>query len=70
MKCQKCTKAATLHTTEVLGEDSSTSYTCARNARKNIFMSRNKRHRNRKAALALESEGDPTAPNRECPIAV
>jgi protein arginine kinase activator len=69
MKCQKCTKAATLHITEVLGEEQFDElHLCQECAEKYLYEPPQKGMGQKGGAASLESEDDPTAPNRECPI--
>jgi protein arginine kinase activator len=66
MKCQKCTKAATLHITEVLGEEQFDElHLCQECAEKYLY---EPQKGGKGGPAALEGEDDPTAPNRECPI--
>src|SRR5437667_2038109 len=66
MKCQKCTKAATLHITEVLGEEQFDElHLCQECAEKYLY---EPQKGTKGGSASLESEDDPTAPNRECPI--
>jgi protein arginine kinase activator len=69
MKCQKCTKAATLHITEVLGEEQFDElHLCQECAEKYLYEPPQKGAGPKGGIPAMEVEDDPTAPNRECPI--
>src|SRR6516164_10281000 len=67
MKCQKCTKAATLHITEVLGEEQFEElHLCEECAHKYLY---EPQKAGAKAAVAQGEEGDEVGtPNRECPV--
>ena len=67
MKCQKCTKAATLHITEVLGDEQFDElHLCQECAEKYLYEPQQKGAKS--GPLGSEAGDDPTAPNRECPI--
>ncbi|HEV3238518.1 MAG TPA: UvrB/UvrC motif-containing protein [Gemmataceae bacterium] len=64
MKCQKCSKAATLHITEVLAEEQFDElHLCQECAEKYLY------HDPQKGGKKGSASGDePEAPSRECPI--
>jgi protein arginine kinase activator len=68
MKCQKCTKAATLHITEVLGEDQFEElHLCEECAHKYLDEAQQTKSGGAKAgAAAGPAEEEPGAPQREC----
>jgi protein arginine kinase activator len=68
MKCQKCTKAATLHITEVLGEEQFEElHLCEECAHKYLYEPQQK-HAGQKAGAASAEEGEEAGLlNRECP---
>ena len=65
MKCQKCTKAATLHITEVLGDDQFEElHLCEECAHKYLYEPQGAKPA---AKIGGSSEGDESSlPNREC----
>ncbi len=71
MKCQKCTKAATLHITEVLTEDQYEElHLCEECAHKYLYDTQNKKPAASKPSAsvpALEESGQVTGAGRECP---
>lgn len=72
MKCQKCTKAATLHITEVLGDDQYDElHLCEECAQKYLYEPQQKGGAAGKASEAVPAEEseEATAMNqRECPV--
>jgi protein arginine kinase activator len=70
MKCQKCTKAATLHITEVLSEEHFEElHLCEECAHKYLYepQSNNKSGAKAGGAAHLQESDDSGLPNRECP---
>ena len=69
MKCQKCTKAATLHITEVLGEEQFEElHLCEECAHKYLYEPQ-KAGTPKAAPAAQADEGEEVGtPNRECPV--
>jgi protein arginine kinase activator len=71
MKCQKCTKAATLHITEVLSEDQYEElHLCEECAHKYLYDTQQSKKPGGKAAAvvpALEESGQSSGTGRECP---
>jgi protein arginine kinase activator len=69
MKCQKCTKAATLHITEVLGEEQFDElHLCQECAEKYLYEPPQKGAGPKGSVPTMEVEDDTSTPNRECPI--
>lgn len=71
MKCQKCTKAATLHITEVLGEDQFEElHLCEECAQKYLYEPQQQKAGGPKGAGpgALPEGEEGELPNRECPV--
>jgi protein arginine kinase activator len=70
MKCQKCTKAATLHITEITGEDSFEElHLCEECAHKYLYEPQQKQTGIKTAPAAPSDEGDePAVLNRECDV--
>src|SRR5438093_10809056 len=70
MKCQKCTKAATLHITEVLGEEQFEElHLCEECAHKYLYESQQKGPGAKTGGALAGEEGDaPATLNRECPL--
>src|SRR2546423_2014115 len=71
MKCQKCTKAATLHITEVLGEDSFEElHLCEECAHKYLYEPQQKQTGIKPAASPAQAEetDEPAVLNRECEV--
>ena len=68
MKCQKCTKAATLHITEIVSEDQvEEMHLCEECAHKYLYEPQQKQAG--KSAAASAEEGDePAVMNRECEV--
>jgi protein arginine kinase activator len=67
MKCQKCTKAATLHITEVLGEEQYDElHLCQECAEKYLYEPQQKGNLS-KSPTPGESSEDTETPSRECP---
>jgi protein arginine kinase activator len=68
MKCQKCTKAATLHITEVLAEDQFDElHLCQECAEKYLYEPQQKGGLS-KAVGTPQPSSDPETPSRECPV--
>jgi protein arginine kinase activator len=71
MKCQKCTKAATLHITEITGEDSFEElHLCEECAHKYLYEPQQKQSGAKAAASAAQAEeaDEPAVLNRECEV--
>ncbi|HZT81303.1 MAG TPA: UvrB/UvrC motif-containing protein [Gemmataceae bacterium] len=70
MKCQECTKAATLHITEVLGEDQwKELHLCEECAHKYLYEPQQKGAAPKTGIVAQGEEGEEVGvPNRECPV--
>jgi protein arginine kinase activator len=71
MKCQKCTKAATLHITEITGEDSYEElHLCEECAHKYLYEPQQKQAGGKGAAAAAQAEeaDEPAVLNRECEV--
>lgn len=71
MKCQKCTKAATLHITEVLGEDQFEElHLCEECAHKYLYEPQQKGMIAKGTETGTSQEGDEGSPlsQRECPL--
>jgi protein arginine kinase activator len=71
MKCQKCTKAATLHITEITGEDSYEElHLCEECAHKYLYEPQQKQAGGKGAASAVQAEeaDEPAVLNRECEV--
>ncbi len=68
MKCQKCTKAATLHITEITGEDSFEElHLCEECAHKYLYEPQQKQAGTKTTAGAEEAD-EPAVLNRECEV--
>src|SRR5262245_51111253 len=69
MKCQKCTKAATLHITEVLSEDQFEElHLCEECDHKYLYEPQQKAGA-KAGGMAPAQEGEESSlPNRECPV--
>jgi protein arginine kinase activator len=69
MKCQKCTKAATLHITEILGEDQVEElHMCEDCAQKYLYEPQQKNQGGKAAGPAGEELEEPAVLNRECQV--
>src|SRR5438034_293476 len=71
MKCQKCTKAATLHITEVLGDEQFEElHLCEECANKYLYEPQQKGHGPKGGDVEAVAEGDEGSPfgQRECPL--
>jgi protein arginine kinase activator len=69
MKCQKCTKAATLHITEVLGEDQwEELHLCEECAHKYLYENQQKTPGAKAGAAQAEEVEAPPGVSRECPL--
>lgn len=69
MKCQKCTKAATLHITEVLGEDQFEElHLCEECAHKYLYEPQKGGGQKGAVAAGGEETEDAGMLNRECPV--
>jgi len=69
MKCQKCTKAATLHITEVLGEEQFEElHLCEECAHKYLYETQQKNPGSKTAAFQAEEGEGPPGSSRECPL--
>jgi protein arginine kinase activator len=71
MKCQKCTKAATLHITEITGEDSFEElHLCEECAHKYLYEPQQKQTGIKAAASGAQAEeaDEPAVLNRECEV--
>jgi protein arginine kinase activator len=69
MKCQKCTKAATLHITEILGEDQVEEvHLCEECAQKYLNDSQAQKSVAKSSTPASEEIEEPAVLNRECQI--
>jgi protein arginine kinase activator len=69
MKCQKCTKAATLHITEILGEDQVEEFhLCEDCARKYLNEPQQQKPGPKSSAPAGEEIEEPAVLNRECQV--
>src|SRR5579862_5325461 len=69
MKCQKCTKAATLHITEVLGEEQFEElHLCEECAHKYLYEPQQKGAGAKGAAASGEEGEEAGLLNRECPV--
>ncbi|HMF13773.1 MAG TPA: UvrB/UvrC motif-containing protein [Gemmataceae bacterium] len=68
MKCNKCTKAATLHITEVLdGDQYDEVHLCEECAHKYLYEPHGNKHSTKTGAAQPSVADDPALPNRECP---
>ena len=68
MKCQKCTKAATLHITEVISDDQFEElHLCEECANKYLYEPQNKPAKGGEAALVEESDEASSLNQKECP---
>ena len=68
MKCQKCTKAATLHITEVLAEDQFEElHLCEECAHKYLYEQPQQKGASKQGAAAAEEGDEAGLLNRECP---
>jgi protein arginine kinase activator len=68
MKCQKCTKAATLHITEVLSEDQFEElHLCEECAHKYLYEPGMKSNAKQGATGTATESDEASLPNRECP---
>jgi protein arginine kinase activator len=70
MKCQKCTKAATLHITEILSEDHVEElHLCEECAHKYLYEPQQKSaHKPASSAASTSDLDEPAAMNRECEV--
>src|SRR5208282_2344715 len=69
MKCQKCAKAATLHITEVLGEDQVEElHLCEECAHKYLYEPQQQKSGTKLPGTASEELEEPAVLNRECQI--
>jgi protein arginine kinase activator len=70
MKCQKCTKAATLHITEVVGDDQFEElHLCEECAHKYLYEPQQKGPAAKAGDIGQLSDSDePSVLNRECPL--
>jgi protein arginine kinase activator len=69
MKCQKCAKAATLHITEILGEEQIEElHLCEECAQKYLYEPQQKQTGIKTAPSAGEEADEPAALNRECDV--
>ncbi len=68
MKCDKCTKAATLHITEVMGDEHEELHLCQECAEKYLYEPQNKSGPKAAAHAAAEETDESGVPNRECPV--
>lgn len=68
MKCQKCTKAATLHITEVISDDQFEElHLCEECANKYLYEPQNKPAKGGEAALVEETDEATSLNQKECP---
>ena len=69
MKCQKCAKAATLHITEVLGEEQIEElHLCEECAQKYLYEPQHKQTGIKSALSSGEEPDEPASLNRECDV--
>jgi protein arginine kinase activator len=69
MKCQKCTKAATLHITEVLGEDQVEElHLCEECAHKYLYEPQQQKQGGKTPSPPGEELEEPAVLNRECQV--
>ena len=69
MKCQKCTKAATLHITEVLGEEQFEElHLCEECAHKYLYEPQKAGSPKASPAAQVDEGEEVGAPGRECPV--
>src|SRR5208282_2196729 len=69
MKCQKCAKAATLHITEVLGEDQVEElHLCEECAHKYLYEPQQQKSGTKLPGTASEELEEPAVLNRECQV--
>jgi protein arginine kinase activator len=69
MKCQKCTKAATLHITEILGEDQVEElHLCEDCAQKYLYEPQQQKSGAKASAPSGEEIEEPAVLNRECQV--
>jgi protein arginine kinase activator len=72
MKCQKCTKAATLHITEIVSEDQVEElHLCEECAHKYLYEPQQKQQtgiKQAQSAAAVEEAEEPAVLNRECEV--
>jgi protein arginine kinase activator len=68
MKCNKCTKAATLHITEVLPDDQFDEvHLCEECAHKYLYEPQGNKHSAKAGAGQIAEADESSLPNRECP---
>ncbi len=69
MKCQKCTKAATLHITEILGEDQVDElHLCEECAHKYLYEPQQEKSAAKASTSSGEELEEPAVLNRECQV--
>jgi len=69
MKCQKCTKAATLHITEVISDDQFEElHLCEECANKYLYEPQQKGGKTGEASLVEESDETSALNQKECPV--